>query len=119
MTADIMKRLTQTRQNAGLSQGQVDRLMNWPKGTTKQFEAGDLELNLRFFRLLCVHYGVSEVWALCGVNPWVNVKELCNLLFNAKIARADIDKVLDLLVTLPAEIPSAVNEAAEKASEEE
>lgn len=97
----IKRRLTTARANAGLSQRQTDRLLELPDGTIKSFEEGTFEISLYAFLVLCNAYGVSPTWALTGVNPYVDVGEIVRLTQNTKIARDDLDKILELLNTLP------------------
>jgi hypothetical protein len=103
MTSAIIKRLAKARENAGLSQTQVDRIRNLPVGTTKQMENEEIELTLRGFLLLCETYGVSQVWALTGVNPYVDVKELQLALGRTTIARDDMESLIELITTFPTE----------------
>lgn len=103
LTATI-KRLAQSRMNAGLKPKQADRVLCLPEGTTEKVENEDTELSLRLFLLMCEAYGVSSVWVLTGVNPAVNVTELQLMLVKSQIAKQDMEMLIELLQTIPEQV---------------
>lgn len=58
----IAKRLRVAREQSGLTQGQVAKLMNWHRPTVSQLEAGERRLSADELPKLAAHYGVSVSW---------------------------------------------------------
>lgn len=58
----IAKRLRAAREQAGLSQGQVAKLMGWHRPTVSQIEAGQRRVSAEELPILARHYRVSMAW---------------------------------------------------------
>lgn len=96
----IAQRLRQAREQAGLSQGQAAKRLGLHRPTISEIEAGRRKVAAdelwRFSQL----YGVSVLWLMNDnsevSDPTIELaaREL------AKIKRADLDRVLQLLRTL-------------------
>ncbi len=96
----IAKRLRIAREQAGLSQGQVAKLMDWHRPTVSQIEAGHRRVSAEELALLARHYRVAVAWLAKavdpdheGVNPQIELaaREL------AKLKPEDLQRVIRLL----------------------
>ncbi|MCG3123909.1 MAG: hypothetical protein GIKADHBN_02347 [Phycisphaerales bacterium] len=94
----IAKRLRAAREQAGLSQGQVAKLMHWHRPTVSQIEAGQRRVSAEELSLLAGHYRVSIAWLTkstesTSVDPQIELaaKEL------SKLAPDDLQRVIRLL----------------------
>ncbi|NUQ66908.1 helix-turn-helix domain-containing protein [Leptolyngbya sp. 7M] len=58
----IARRLRVAREQAGLSQGQVAKLMSWHRPTVSQIEAGQRRVSAEELASLAKHYCVSVSW---------------------------------------------------------
>lgn len=58
----IARRLRVAREQAGLSQGQVAKLMSWHRPTVSQIEAGQRRVSIEELSSLAKHYRVSVSW---------------------------------------------------------
>lgn len=66
----ILERLTLARTQAGLSQGQVARMMNLKSASAiSHYESGLRELTVKDMLWMCELYGIAPVWLLTGANP--------------------------------------------------
>lgn len=65
----LAKRLRAAREQAGLSQGQVAKLMDWHRPTVSQIEAGQRRVSAEELPILARHYRVSVAWLTKSVDP--------------------------------------------------
>jgi transcriptional regulator with XRE-family HTH domain len=101
--ATIATRLKVARLQAGLSQGQVARLLDLHRPSISEVEAGRRKVSAEELAKLAQIYGVSATW-LTGeegsattetdIRTEVAAREL------AKLKPEDLDRVLQLLATL-------------------
>jgi transcriptional regulator with XRE-family HTH domain len=100
LPAAIAKRLRSAREHAGLSQGQVAKLLGFQRPTISEVEAGGRLVSAEELTKFCEIYGVSISWVTTAqpeiVDPKVEIpaREL------AKLKGADLDKVMSLLKML-------------------
>jgi transcriptional regulator with XRE-family HTH domain len=96
----IASRLRAARENAGLSQGQVARLIGYQRPTISEIEAGRRRVSTEELAKLCEIYDVSISWIateqaeVSNPNVMLAAREL------AKLTSEDLDKVMHLLQTL-------------------
>jgi len=96
----IYHRLRLAREQAGLSQGQIAKLMAYHRPTISEIEAGRRRVNSEELSVFARHYGVTTSWLLNEAesegNPAVELaaRELSNL------KKDDLDKILRLLRSL-------------------
>jgi transcriptional regulator with XRE-family HTH domain len=64
----LPERLRAAREAAGLSQGQVAKLMNMHRPTISEIEAGNRKVSTDELSLFAAHYDVKESWLL-GKSP--------------------------------------------------
>jgi len=94
----ILDRLIVARKAAGLSQGQVSKILGRANGiTVSHIETGRDRLTMELFLELCQIYHCSEVWALTGVNPNFDPQPIIEILGEHY---ADLDKVLSLMTMM-------------------
>lgn len=98
--ADVASRLRAARENAGLSQGQVAKLMGVHRPTISEIEAGRRKVSAEELSRLAEIYDVSMSW-LANNQPDVPdpaielaAREL------AKLKKKDLESLLQLLRTL-------------------
>jgi transcriptional regulator with XRE-family HTH domain len=87
----ILHRLIESRKAAGLSQGQVAKLLNLSgsASTISDWERGDSPLTLERLLQLRDLYGVATEWLMTGVNPHFDLADL--------MTAAQADKIIDQL----------------------
>jgi len=95
----INDRLRSAREQAGLSQGQIAKLMGYHRPTISEIEAGRRKVTSDEIPVFARHYGVSVSWLLdeaSGVNPAVELaaREL------SRLKEQDLEKILNLLRSL-------------------
>lgn len=96
----IADRLRVARDQAGLSQGQVAKLLEWNRPTISEIEAGRRRVAAEELERFAEIYGVSVAWLInsdpTAPDPAVELaaREL------AKLKQEDFDHVLKLLRTL-------------------
>lgn len=105
-TADtIYQRLRLAREQAGLSQGQIAKLMDYHRPTISEIEAGRRKVTSDELSLFAKHYGVTSAWLLneseSEDDPAVELaaRELSSL------NKDDLDKILRLLRSLKKSSP--------------
>ncbi|MGB3976338.1 MAG: helix-turn-helix transcriptional regulator [bacterium] len=97
---DIATRLRAARENAGLSQGQVARLLGYNRPTITEMEAGRRRISADELPKFARVYGVSVSWLTDDTpedyNPAIGLaaREL------NKLKPEDLDKIMNLLKTL-------------------
>jgi transcriptional regulator with XRE-family HTH domain len=96
----IIHRLRLAREQAGLSQGQIAKLMGYHRPTISEIEAGRRKVTADEIATFAKHYGVSTAW-LVNENESENdpavelaARELSNL------DKEDLDRILRLLRSL-------------------
>ena len=66
---DILERLRLAREQAGLSQGQVAKLLGMESpATISHYESGLRGLHVEMLLKLCEIYDVAPVWVMTGVG---------------------------------------------------
>ena len=99
----IGQRLRWAREQAGLSQGQVARLLDYHRPTISQIEAGDRIVRPDEVARFAEIYGVKEEWIIKGdealdddTDPRIEVaaREL------SKLKKDDLDAILKLIRTM-------------------
>lgn len=100
---DLIDRLKIARKRAGLSQGQVAKLLGLHRPTISQIEAGDRSVKagelLRFAEI----YGVDVDWlAGSAASHGVDDRVMLAARELSALAPEDLDKVMNLLASLRA-----------------
>jgi transcriptional regulator with XRE-family HTH domain len=95
----VHERLRIAREQAGLSQGQVAKMMDYHRPTISEIEAGRRRVNTDEISQFSRHYGVTVSWLLDerqGTDPLVELaaREL------GKLQKPDLEKILNLLKSL-------------------
>lgn len=96
----ISNRLKLAREQAGLSQGQIAKLINYHRPTISEIEAGRRKVNSDEVALFAKYYGVTVAWLLNEAenedDPAVELaaRELSSL------TPSDLGKILRLLRSL-------------------
>lgn len=100
---DIAMRLKLARRMAGLSQGQIARLMGLHRPTVSEAEAGRRRVPAEELAEFARRYGVSVAW-LSGATPLAVDIEDARVELAArelsKLKSEDLDRVLELLAAL-------------------
>lgn len=101
----IASRLRLSREMAGLTQGQVARMLNWHRPTVSEIEAGRRRVSGEELATLAEIYGVSPAWvlgekdeesSLADDRVKLAARELSNL------RKGDLDRILQLIQALRA-----------------
>jgi transcriptional regulator with XRE-family HTH domain len=101
--SSLSDRLKLAREHAGLTQGQIAKLLNVHRPTISEIEAGRRKVSTEEVTAFAKHYQVSIAWltnahtdSSDGVSAEVDfaAREL------SKISKDDLDKVMKLLKTL-------------------
>jgi transcriptional regulator with XRE-family HTH domain len=99
----IALRLRAAREMAGLSQGQVARLMDLHRPAISEAEAGRRRVTAEEMAEFAEHYGVSVAW-LSGTGPEAVEADDARIQLAArelgKLKREDLDRILHLLAAL-------------------
>jgi transcriptional regulator with XRE-family HTH domain len=99
----IASRLALARKQAGLSQGQVAKMLNLHRPSISEAEAGRRNVTATEITKLAGIYGVSVDWLACADSDSPNLgRDRIQLAARelAKLKKHDLDKVLDLLSAL-------------------
>lgn len=99
----IGSRLRFAREQAGLSQAQVARVMNMHRPTVSQIEAGQRSVRPDEIAQLAKLYGVRQGWIVSGETSEAGGSDpRIELAARAlsKLRKTDLDKILNLLATL-------------------
>ncbi len=96
----IARRLRAAREQAGLSQGQVARLLDYQRPTISEIEAGRRKVSAEELARFADLYKVSVSWLTLSKSeiPEPNVELAAREL--AKLKKEDLDRILQLLRTL-------------------
>jgi transcriptional regulator with XRE-family HTH domain len=98
---DLAKRLRAAREQAGLSQGQVAKLLDLHRPTISEIEAGRRKVSAEELTEFAKTYGVSVTW-LTRTSDDVDVDERVMLAARelSALKPDDLDKVVRFLATL-------------------
>ena len=96
----IANRLRTAREHAGLSQGQVARLLGYQRPTISEIEAGRRRVSAEELGKFCEIYDVSVSWVATEQAEVPNPKMELAARELAKLKKEDLDKVMNLLQTL-------------------
>lgn len=99
---EIADRLRTAREQAGLSQGQVAKILNYQRPTISEIEAARRKVTAEEIGKFADMYGVTIDWILGRAQPKEAVSS--SLLLAArelgKLKKSDLDKVIDFLQTI-------------------
>lgn len=98
-------RLRLARENAGLSQGQVAKMLGLHRPSVSEMEAGNRRISAEELVQLAEIYEVSIDWLTRGADEQSPDQARIELAARelTKLRREDLDRVLDLLQTLRSE----------------
>src|SRR5437763_9831560 len=95
----IHDRLRVARENAGLSQGQVAKMMGYHRPTISEIEAGRRKVSTEELSTFANYYGVTTNWLLSESEKEDPVVELAARELS-KLKKADLERFLRLLRSL-------------------
>jgi len=95
----VHTRLRLAREQAGLSQGQVARLIDYHRPTISEIEAGRRKVTTDEVSLFARHYGVSAAWLLSDASEHDPVVELAARELS-KLKKPDLQKFLRILQSM-------------------
>jgi len=101
--ANLAARLRLAREQAGLSQGQVAKLMNVHRPTISGIEAGNRRVQAEELPEFAKHYHVSVRWLIGEEGAGENLHEAKVRLAArelVKLKKDDLDRVMNLLASL-------------------
>lgn len=98
----LWERLRQAREQAGLSQGQVARLLNMSRPTISEIEAGNRRLRAEELPMFAKLYDVSVTWLSEGHEETSRSDIQIAARQLAQLRPQDLDKVMTLLRTMKA-----------------
>jgi transcriptional regulator with XRE-family HTH domain len=110
MTSDaagLAARLRAAREQAGLSQGQVARLLDFHRPTITEIEAGRRKVKTEELSRFAELYDVSASWLMKGVPEVDDPKVELAARELARLTEEDLERILSLLRTLRASKKSA------------
>jgi transcriptional regulator with XRE-family HTH domain len=99
---DLARRLRTAREHAGLSQGQVAKLLGLHRPTVTEIEAGRRKVSSEELSEFASVYEVSTSWLLGTEDEQGEIDDRIRLAARdlTKLKREDLDKVLRLLSTI-------------------
>lgn len=100
--ADIGARIKMAREMAGLSQGQVGKLMGLHRPSVTEMEAGNRRVSAEELEQLAGHFDVSTSWLLGedeGSSPDAAKLQLAARELQ-KLKPEDLDRLMKLLATI-------------------
>lgn len=104
----IAQRLRLAREQAGLSQGQVAKLLGYHRPSITEMEAGRRRVTAEELAVLGKLYGVGVSWIACAQDDAADLASAKLELAAREIGRlkqADLERLLRLLVALRPERP--------------
>lgn len=99
----IASRIALARKNAGLSQGQLAKLMSLHRPTISEIEAGRRSVTAEELNILSDLLGVELAWLACSENDEVDTsQDQIRLAARglSELKSEDLEKVIDLLTAL-------------------
>jgi len=101
--ASIGKRLKEARKQAGLTQGQIAKIMSMHRPTISEIEAGRRKVSGEEVSSFADEYGVATSWLLEGAAD--SIRDVDSKIFLAarelsKLKDEDFDKLMKLLRTI-------------------
>jgi transcriptional regulator with XRE-family HTH domain len=98
----LATRMRAAREQAGLSQGQVARLLNMHRPTVSEIEAGRRRVTAEELALFAKTYGVSVSWLAGTEESTSDIDDRVQLAARelGSLKKEDLDKVLKFLSTL-------------------
>jgi transcriptional regulator with XRE-family HTH domain len=99
---DLARRLRTAREHAGLSQGQVAKLLDMHRPTVTEIEAGRRKVSSEELSAFAKIYEVSTAWLLGTDDDEKEIDDRVKLAARdlTKLKPEDLDKVLRLLATI-------------------
>jgi transcriptional regulator with XRE-family HTH domain len=100
--SSIHERLRSARENAGLSQGQVSRLLRLHRPTISEIEAGRRRVSADELALFARTYDVSPTWLVNGTSADADLEDRVLLAARAlaKLSPTDLDNIMKLIKTM-------------------
>lgn len=98
--AAIGERLRWAREQAGLSQTQIARMLKYHRPTISQIEAGQRVVRPDEIARFASLYGVQEMWILhgdCGIDSKRNARVEIAARELAKLRKEDLDAILKVI----------------------
>src|ERR1051326_9269035 len=92
----VHERLRLARERAGLSQGQIAKIMDYHRPTISEIEAGRRKVTSDEISAFAQHYGVTISWLLRENESLDPVVELAARELS-KLKKADLERILNLL----------------------
>lgn len=97
----VLQRLKKARQNAGLSQTQVAKMIDLSHATSfSDIERGENPLSVERLFLLCDIYGVDVSWVVTGLNPNFDRKKWLEIVDKSNVIQEEGQQIIELLETL-------------------
>jgi transcriptional regulator with XRE-family HTH domain len=98
----IHERLRTARENAGLSQAQVARLLRLHRPTVSEIEAGRRRVSAEELAHFARTYDVSPTWLINGTPADTDVEDRVLLAARtlAKMSPTDLDNIMKLIKTM-------------------
>lgn len=103
----LASRLRAAREQAGLSQGQVARLLKMHRPTISEIEAGRRRITADELTVFAKTYGVSVGWLTNTTEDSEEIDDRVQLAARelASLKKDDLDKVMRFLTTLRSKAP--------------
>jgi transcriptional regulator with XRE-family HTH domain len=98
-TEGVHTRLRLAREQAGLSQGQIARLLDYHRPTISEIEAGRRKITTDEVSLFARHYGVSATWLLNDASEHDPIVELAARELS-KLKKRDLERFLRILQSM-------------------
>lgn len=95
----VHSRLRLAREQAGLSQGQIAKLLDYHRPTISEIEAGRRKVTTDEISVFARHYGVSTAWLLNDTSEHDPVVELAARELS-KLKKPDLEKFLRILQSM-------------------
>jgi transcriptional regulator with XRE-family HTH domain len=95
----VHSRLRLAREQAGLSQGQIAKLLDYHRPTISEIEAGRRKVTTDEISVFARHYGVSAAWLLNDTSEHDPVVELAARELS-KLKKPDLEKFLRILQSM-------------------
>jgi transcriptional regulator with XRE-family HTH domain len=105
----IAQRLRAAREAAGLSQGQVSRLMNIRRPSISEIEAGKRRVSAEELAGFAKHYHVSMEWLSCSDSEEIDPTEDRLMLAARELSKLkpeDLSRLLAFLKSMPGGDPT-------------